>query len=63
MTFRPAADPIKSMERIYDRMNWAEGQIAELEANGDPYRILAYYRNNLRGLKSAKTRLIRNCFS
>lgn len=59
---RNVKDPVATMERIYERMNWVEKQIAKLETEGDPLRMLGYYRNSLRGLKASKTTLIRYYF-
>lgn len=55
------ADPVASMERIYERMNEAERDIAEYEAMGLHY-CAKLERKRLAGLKSAKTRLIRYYF-
>lgn len=55
-------DPAKTMERIYENMHWVEKQIAELEANGDPLRLLGSYRKTLRGLKATRTRISRQFF-
>lgn len=55
------ADPIASMERIYERINEAEAAIARYEANGWTYSAKAE-RKRLAGLRSARTRLIRNYF-
>ncbi len=60
--FQPPADPVKSMERIYERMNEAEAAIARYEAHGFTYCAKAE-RRRLAGLRSAKTRLLRTYFA
>ena len=55
--FRSAADPIASMERIYERMNETEAAILRYDAQGWTFSARAE-RKRLAGLRSARTRLI-----
>lgn len=61
-TFQAPTDPVASMERIYERMNECERAIADYEARGLVY-VAKLERKRLAGLRSAKTRLIRDYFS